>query len=178
MSSSRGSSLRHLSMSWPCSGALVLLALQGCGTVPPSRPTAPVEPAATASRPGNAPAVERQWLQSWFKGTPVAIVQRDDSTVSVDVPREFCFEVGRSSVKPALAAVLDKLAESLRRNPTARLGLLAAPSDAAPSAPLALQRASQVRAHLLSRGVASARLGSPTATAGAAVQLRLDFAMP
>ncbi|MDO8376516.1 MAG: hypothetical protein Q7S91_04910, partial [Aquabacterium sp.] len=65
---------------------------------------------------------------------------------------------------------------SLRRNPNARLGLLAAPSDATASTPLALQRATQVRAHLLSRGVASARLVNPTAAAGAAVQLRLDFA--
>lgn len=158
---------------------LLLLVLQGCSTVPPSAPAPPAEPAATPARPGNAAAVERQWLQAWFKGTPVVIVQRDDHTVSVDVPREFCFEAGRSSVKPALAAVLDKLAESLRRQPQARLGLLAAPGDAAAtSSPLAMQRAGQVRSHLLGRAVPAARLANPMPTTAAAVQLRLDFAAP
>lgn len=164
------------------SGACLLIVLQGCSTVPPSAPSAPsapAEPAATAARPGNAPAVERQWLQAWFKGTPVVIVQRDDHTVSVDVPREFCFEAGHSRVKPALAAVLDKLAESLRRHPQARLGQLAAPGDAtATSSPLAMQRASQVRSHLLGRAVPATRLASPMVTTAAAVQLRLDFAAP
>ena len=66
-------------------------------------------------------------MQSWFQGTPVLIGQRDDDAVSVDVPREFCFDPGRSSVKPALAAVLNKVAESLLRMPMVRLQLLAAP---------------------------------------------------
>lgn len=172
---------QRLAMRRRWSGALLLLALQGCSTLPPSgpvAPAAPAEPAATVSRPGNAPAVERQWLQSWFKGTPVVIVQRDDHTVSVDVPREFCFEAGRSSVKPALAAVLDKLAESLRRHPQARLGLLAAPGDAGTSSQLAMQRAGQVRSHLLGRAVPGTRLASPMPTTAPAVQLRLDFAAP
>ena len=45
-------------------------------------------------------AVERQWLQSWFKGTPVRIEQRSESAFSIEVPRDFCFDAGRSAVKP------------------------------------------------------------------------------
>lgn len=180
------------------------LALQGCSTAPQRqpqpRPVAPVTtpsatPGGAASPAGAAPTapaapaaphdaalmVERQWLQSWFKGTPVRISQQGNGPVTIDVPQEFCFESGRSNVKPALAAVLDKLAQSLRRTPTARLPLLAAPADvpAAPATPpLALQRATQMRTHLLSRGVRAAQLGPPTATAMAAAQLRLDLATP
>jgi outer membrane protein OmpA-like peptidoglycan-associated protein len=150
-------------------GALALL-LQACATAPPS-----ARNGAPAVAPSRAPALatERQWLQSWFNGTPVQIAQRGDSAISVDVPREHSFDAGRSSVRAPLAAVLDKVAESLRRNPQARLSLVAAPADPGGAPALALQRAAQVRAHLQSRGVAAPRLAEPSSTGVAAVQLQL-----
>ena len=161
------------------SAAAVVLALCGCATAPqPAVPVEPATPPVSAERRASALAVERKWLQSWFDGTPVLIGQRNDGAVSVDVPREFCFDAGRSIVKAPLAAVLDKVAESLRRNGWARLPLVAAPADAAATSPLAQQRATQVRKHLISRGVPAARLGNPTATTAAAVQLRIEAASP
>ncbi|HEY6134074.1 MAG TPA: hypothetical protein VIW70_08855 [Rubrivivax sp.] len=160
------------------------LALHGCTTTAPARPGGPTPPSATDT-PSPAPpaqgalAIERQWLQSWFTGTPVQIAQRGDDALTVDVPREFCFDSGRSNVKPALAAVLDKVAESLRRVPQARLTLVAAPGDGASDTALAQQRAAQVRAHLTSRGAPSARLANATAAPAAAtpaVQLRMELA--
>ena len=147
----------------------------GCTSVAPPAPSA----APTADqRAGVAAtlAIERQWLATWFRGTPVLIAQRNSGVVTIDVPREFCFEPGRSSVKPALAAVLDKVAESLRRVPLAHLSLLAAPDDAIGTAPLALQRAVHVHEYLHSRGVPAASLGNPSATAARAVQLRMEAA--
>ncbi len=161
--------------------AVVVLALLGCTSSPPGRSgESPASATAGAAvDPRAAPLeVERHWLQSWFKGTPVLITRLDDGSVSVDVPREFCFDSGRSAVKPALGAVLDKVAESLRRNPKARLQLLAAPGDGAADSSLAVQRAGQVRTHLRSRGVADARLGSPTRAMADAVQLRMTLASP
>lgn len=191
--------------------AAALIILQGCSTPnPPTTATSRARPAATApdapaaaaapSPAGSAAAtpadtaaqgprtpvlvVERQWLQSWFHGTPVRISQQGSGPVAIDVPQAFCFDSGRSSVKPPLAAVLDKLALSLRRHPGVRLPLLAAPADSAPAAgtaptaPLALQRAAQMRNHLLQRGVQAAQLGPPTATRLAAAQLRLELAGP
>lgn len=163
---------------------LLTLAVSACTSVKPPGPAAPgaaPAPPTTADQRAAAPAalgVERQWLQSWFKDTPVRIAQRSDGAVTVDVPAAFCFDVGRSTVKPALAAVLDKVAESMRRVPTMRLPLLAAPEGAPGSAPLAAQRALQMQKHLLNRGVAAARLGPPTASTEAAVQLRLEAASP
>lgn len=161
---------------WPLLALLVLL-LQACSTTPRSGSAtsggAAGEPAARAEA---TLSVERQWLQSWFKGTPVEIDQRGDGPLSIDIPREFCFDAGRSNVKPALAAVLDKVAESLRRTPRARLQAVAAPGDSAAPSALAVQRATRVRAHLLSRGAQASQLSAPTSTDAAAVQLRMTLA--
>ena len=153
------------------------LALYACASAPPPVPAGPVtadEKTAVAS----ALTVERQWLDSWFRGTPVVISQRNDGAVTLVVPREFCFERGQSTLKPALAAVLDKLAQSARRVPQAGLPLLAAPDDGIASAPLALQRAARIQEHLRSRGVPAIRLGKPSVATVAAVQLRMEAAPP
>lgn len=155
----------------------------GCGSVsPPATPTpSPTAPPARGPAQGSASgplAVERQWLQAWFKDTPVRIAQRQDGAVLVEVPTTHCFDPGRTEVKPALAAVLDKVAESLRRVPQARLARLAAPDDESVNAAMARERAVNVLRHLRSRGVAAARLGSATVTADAAVQLRMEVAAP
>ncbi|HOM14246.1 MAG TPA: hypothetical protein PLB41_13105 [Rubrivivax sp.] len=157
--------------------------LQGCAGVAtaPTAPTLPGAPAATTSPAAPRPAtlaVERQWLQSWFDGTPVRIEQRSERVFDIEVPREFCFDAGRSGIKPPLAAVLDKLVLSLQRKPELRVDLLAAPGDAAGSAPLALRRAGEVRQYLMSRGVAEPRLAQPGVAGAAAVQLRIGLAAP
>jgi outer membrane protein OmpA-like peptidoglycan-associated protein len=129
----------------------------------------------------SAPAVsplasEQRWLDEWFRGTPVVIALADANTLAVDVPVANSFDAGRSNIKPALAAVLDRVATSLRRQPPMRVSI-AAPSDAGGAAALASARAQQVRDHLVSRGVASTRItGVGTARAGAPVQLRLLIA--
>lgn len=157
-----------------------LLVLQGCSTLPeptkPPVPPAPAPPVAAPSAPAARPAtlaVERQWLQTWFEGTPVRIEQRSEWSFSIEVPRQFCFDAGRSELKPPLAAVLDKVAQSLQRKPALRLQLLAAPGDASVNAELAQQRAQSVRKHLLARGVSSEQMAAATATPVPAVQLRI-----
>lgn len=164
---------------WAIAGSLVLL-VHGCATAPPSRPAVDASPsaapAAAPATPRTTPAeIERRWLHAWFKGTPVRITQYGDDLVTVEVPREFCFDRGRSAVKPPLAAVLDKLAESLRRHPKARVQGLATSDDGAGDAELAAQRADRVRSHLRSQGVGPARLGPSTRTAAAVVQVQLNF---
>ena len=140
--------------------------------------SAPPTPAQQRTAAASTLAVERQWLASWFKGTPVVVAQRPDGAVVVDVPREFCFDPGRDTVKPALAAVLDKVTQSLRRTPTAELHLIAAPNDASGSATLGVQRATRVYDYLRAHGVSAGRLAKPTAASGAAVQLRMEVPSP
>ena len=156
--------------------------LQGCanrspapsaaGAAPAARPASPAATSPPAAPRASPLDTERQWLQTWFEGTPVEIAQ-DDGVLNVAVPRAFCFDSGRSAVKPPLGAVLDKLAESLRRHPQLRLERVAAPDDGAAAPGLAIQRAAQVRSHLRARGVAESRLGNPSRSSADAVQLRL-----
>ncbi|MDO9094255.1 MAG: hypothetical protein Q7U99_16660 [Rubrivivax sp.] len=160
-------------------GTTATLPPAGAGRTPGSSGTAPMAVPAPAPAPASNPlAAEREWLRSWFDGTPVQIEQRGEGPLNIDVPREFCFDAGSSRVLPALAAVLDKVAESLRRTPQAQLQTVAAPGDSAATSPLAMQRARQVRARLLSRGVASVQMPPATVTAQAAVQLQLTLMAP
>jgi outer membrane protein OmpA-like peptidoglycan-associated protein len=161
----------------------------GAGTVPGTVP-APGSAAGSATAPAPAPslqqkaalaegfAVEQRWLDSWFRGTPVVISRPSDLLLSVEVPREFCFDAGRSIVKPALAAVLDKVADSLRRRPATHLVLLAAPADASGGETLAMQRADRIHRYLRDRGVRTSGMSRPTATSVAAVQLRIGATPP
>jgi outer membrane protein OmpA-like peptidoglycan-associated protein len=165
---------------------LLMLAagLAGCGTrslVPASSSGSTGSSASSAvpapSAPDLAPAdaleAERAWLQSWFDGTPVRIALRGDGRLAVDVPREFCFAPGSAKIKTALAAVLDKVAESLRRRPQLRLESLAAPSDEGGARVLAAERGQRIRRHLRDRGVPEARLAAVGSADTAALQLLL-----
>lgn len=156
---------------------LALLVLTGCASAPPA-PPAPTAPATPAQRSDvlSALAVERQWLGQWFRGTPVQVVQRGNGALSVDVPLEFSFDPGRNRIKPALAAVLDKVAESLGRVPMAYVALVAAPADPTGAPTLALERAARIQDHLRSRGVRAERIGKPSAASAPTVQLRIESA--
>ena len=154
---------------------LALLAIGACTSTAPPPPQEP--PASVPTQRAAVPAqlaLERQWLSNWFKGTPVRIRQIDDSAITIDVPREFCFEPGKTAVKPALGAVLDKMSQSLSRIPLANVTLIAAPADASGASALALQRAAQVQQHLRAAGVRAERLGKPSVAAASAVQLRME----
>lgn len=172
---------------------LVGLVLCGCAskTAPLAQAPAAAVAATPAAPPASAPsqaaqrtaaastlAVERQWLAAWFKGTPVVVAQRANGAVVVEVPRQFCFEPGQDVVKPALAAVLDKVAASMRRAAIAELHLIAAPGDPGGAATLGTRRATRVYDFLRARGLPEARLAKPSSTGGTAVQLRIEAASP
>lgn len=147
--------------------------LGACASTTAPTNTAPGGPAA-----GQAPALVREaiWLRSWFEGTPVRVETPSSGLLRVAVPREFCFDPGRARVKPALAAVLAKLAESLRRQPQAELALVATPEDAKPAKALAGERAAQVRRSLSERGVPLPQLGGDSSSGGDL--LRLEITLP
>ena len=163
---------------------LALTALSACET-PAPQPGAPsastvpgtAPPAAAApSRPvPPSPLVaEQRWLDEWFRGTPVTIALVDINTLAVDVPLANSFDTGKSAVKPALAAVLDRIATSMHRQATVRLSIAGPLDPMGGSAALASARAQQVRGHLVARGVLATRvIGVGTSKAGAPLQLRL-----
>lgn len=148
----------------PVPGAQPALPLEA----PPLQPPPPMTEMAPALR------VERDWLLQWFRDTPVRIAGDGDGALRIDVPLAFSFEPARSQVRPALVAVLDRVADSLRRQPVLRVSVGLVGDEAAPAA-LTQQRLASLRAALVARGVAGARMTSaPTAAGEPGVALRLS----
>jgi len=162
--------------------ALALLTLVvGCAA-PTTRQTgaggesAPATPSTRPEPPVSPLVVEKRWLDEWFHGTPVVITLHGDSALSVEVPLAHSFAAGSNTIKPALAAVLDRVATSLRRQAGTRVSI-AAPADSGGAAAQASNRTQQVRDHLVARGVPGARITSlGIVRAGEPVQLQIVVA--
>jgi outer membrane protein OmpA-like peptidoglycan-associated protein len=176
-------------------GLLFALLLGACASKPTSPSSgsgvfsAPAPNAGAAGDPNAAPraptpgtpaatplATEQRFLEDWFRGTPVVIAAQPPVTLQLDVPLANSFDAGKSDIKPALNAVLDRVAQSLLRQNAARIHVNA-PADASGSAALAQSRAQRVREALGSKGVAATRVAVTEATprAGGPVQLRLTL---
>lgn len=153
-------------------GLAAALLAAGCATGPQGPGSAGTPAGTEADRRAAAPAAlmaEQQWLQQWFSGTPVAISNDRGDQLRVDVPAEFAFGAGQAGIKPPLAAVLDRVAESMRRRDMLVL-TVAAPAGG--EAGLGRRRVEAITRHLTGRGVDAARI-APAAADGAAVGLRL-----
>lgn len=175
-------------MSPPLIRRLAVLALAaglaGCTTPPPPRPQATTKPAAPAPHPPAAApqapppatppappppppelAPEARWLNDWFGSTPVSVALDDQGLVRLSVPGAHSFAAGVAAPKPALKAVLDRVAQSLGRKPNAKV-VVTVPSGAT-------GREAAVRSHLLAQGVAAWRI-SVLAGTNAATELVLS----
>ncbi len=140
--------------------ALAAGTLSGCGTAPAPITRAPPATVAVpvAPPPKLAPtlAQERQRLAELFKGTPVVLAIDADGSFRAEVPLKFCFDAGKSVVKPPLAALLDRLAKSPATQRSA--WTIAAPADAKSKGfSLAGERAASARDYLVAHGANAAR---------------------
>ena len=129
-----------------------------------------------APAPANPLAAEQRFLEDWFRGTPVVIAAQPPITLQLDVPLANSFDAGKADIKPALNAVLDRVAQSLLRQSAARISVNA-PADASGNAALALSRMQRVREALGSKGIAATRvaLTESAPRSGGPVQLRLTI---
>jgi hypothetical protein len=133
-------------------------------------PASPLPPATTPL------AMEQRFLEGWFRGTPVVIATQPPTTLQLDVPLANSFDAGKADVKPALNAVLDRVAQSLLRHAGARITITAS-GDANGPATLAQARTQRVRDSLATKGIAATRIALiESARGGSPVTLRL--AMP
>jgi outer membrane protein OmpA-like peptidoglycan-associated protein len=157
-------------------------------TTPSTASTAPAGSTAPdgrpAGRPGVAPpasplAAEQRFLEDWFRGTPVVIAAQAPAALQIDVPLANSFDAGKADIKPALSAVLERVAESLRRQSGARI-TVTAPADAnGVSATLSAQRTVRLREALVARRVATPRVALGDAPRpGGPVQLRIFIPPP
>jgi hypothetical protein len=155
-----------------------LVALSACQTTrPPSpgAPTAPLPATPEAEPPAQRPAIppeaplaaEARWLGELFAGTPVQVNGERDGAVRLGVPLKYAFESAAVTPKAPLQAVLDKLSQSLKRQPTARLQV------GPPSGTAAAERLAAIRAHLAGKGVPNWRVAATSPAADDQVLLRL-----
>jgi len=145
---------------------LSLAALAACGTKLPSSspsppgtgaPTTPPTPGAPVPEPPRPTlAAEQKRLAALFEGTPVVFAMQQDGSLRVEVPLRFSFDPGSSTVKPPLAAVLDRIATSQRRG-SSRV-LVVAPGDKrGKGITLGNDRAGSTRDYLVGHGIAATR---------------------
>ena len=178
---SRTGNRRHIALRL-C--GLVPLLLVACATPGPTPGPGSTTPAAgdtglapRAAPPAPAPsplATEKRWLDDWFRGTPVVIALQGPATLAVDVPLANSFETGSTAPKAALVAVIERVAESLRRQTGTRVSVAAA-ADAGATPAQAQARAQRVRDLLVARQVAATRVSTqPGSAAGSGVQLRIS----
>lgn len=146
---------------------------------PASDATAPsgtfqTQPGVPLLPPENSPLMtEQRWLQQWFEGTPVVIAPQGDGTLLVEVPAEFCFDVGASAVKPPLAAVLTRVRSSLERQPSLQMRI-ETPSEAGGPGSLARERSTRVREHFYSAAISPTRITEADGLPGAPVRLVIN----
>ena len=147
----------------------------GPNAAPGSPNAAPGSPA--PGTPSATPlATEQRFLEGWFRDTPVVIAAQPPITLQLDVPLANSFDAGKADIKPALNAVLDRVAQSLLRQNAARININA-PADVNGNAALAQSRAQRVREALGTKGIASTRvaLTESAPRAGGPLQLRLTI---
>ncbi len=142
----------------------------------PGDPNAAPRAPAPGTPPATPLATEQRFLEDWFRGTPVVIAAQPPVTLQLEVPLTNSFDAGKADIKPALNAVLDRVAQSLLRQSAARVHVNA-PADAGGNGGLAQTRAQRVREALGSKGIAATRVavteGAPRV--GGPVQLRMTI---
>ena len=96
-------------------------------------------------------------------GTGVAVTQTTDNRLKLDIPADVSFDVGRADLKPNFAPVLNQFATSLNENPGTTINIIGHTDSTGTDAinnPLSVQRANATRDYLVSRGVATQRIGT------------------
>ncbi|HMP10246.1 OmpA family protein [Hydrogenophaga sp.] len=96
-------------------------------------------------------------------GTGIAVSQTADNRLRLDVPADAGFDVGRSTVRPNLARVLDQFAGTLNAHNVTTVTIVghtdSSGSDAVNN-PLSLDRANAARDYLVGRGVSPSRFAT------------------
>lgn len=163
-------------------GSLVLVALvlghagwmAGCTSLPrggilSKEPSALAQLHARLEREFAGTPVELRWTEA--DGPPATQVLR------IVLPQPHGFDAGSAAVRPALAAVLDRVAEAGRQQATWSLRC-SAPPDARKPPAQGIDRAGAVRDYLVLKGLAAARFSPPQAAATAITELTVSAREP
>lgn len=105
---------------------------------------------------------QKATMEQATQGTGVNVTQTADNQLKLEIPSDISFDPGRYDIKPNLRPILDRFATTLNQNPVTRITIVghtdSTGSDAVNN-PLSVNRAAATRDYLVSRGVASNRIG-------------------
>lgn len=94
-------------------------------------------------------------------GTGIEVDRTADNQIKVQIPSDAGFDVGRSTIKPQLARVLDQFAQSMRDHAATEIRVIGHTDSTGSDAinnPLSVERAASTRDYLVSRGVPFERI--------------------
>ncbi|MCX7902845.1 MAG: OmpA family protein, partial [Burkholderiaceae bacterium] len=104
---------------------------------------------------------QRAKMEQASAGTGIGVERTADNQIRVQIPADAGFDVGRAAIRPQLAHVLDKFAQSMREHPATDIRIIgdtdSTGSDAVNN-PLSFERAAATRDYLVARGVAVSRI--------------------
>jgi hypothetical protein len=138
-------------------GPMVCGLLTGCGTSAPPAVPEHAPPPVSAPAPRATLIEEQRRLAELFRGTPVVFAMQPDGSMRVEVPLRFSFDSASATVKPPLAAVLDRVARS-QRDEASRLTLTAPFDPIAKGSTLAAERSESTKVYLVAHGISAKRL--------------------
>lgn len=100
-------------------------------------------------------------MEQATQGTGVEVTQTADNQLKLNVPSDVSFDTNSAQIKPNLAPVLDRFAQTLNANPgtTVRIiGHTDSTGNDTINDPLSVNRAASTRQYLAARGVDPARI--------------------
>ena len=102
-------------------------------------------------------------MEQATQGTGIGVSQTADNRLKLDVPADAGFAVGRSTINPTLAGVLNQFAGTLQQNTVTQVSIIGHTDNTGSDAinnPLSLDRANSARDYLVGRGVAATRFAT------------------
>jgi len=104
---------------------------------------------------------QKRDMEQATKGTGVQVTQTADNQLKLEIPSDISFDVNRADIKPNLAPVLDRFAQTLNENKGTKVRIVGHTDSTGSDAindPLSVNRASSTRNYLASRGVDANRV--------------------
>lgn len=104
---------------------------------------------------------QRREMQAAAEGTGVEVTRTADNQLKLAIPSDISFNSNSAVIKPEFRSVLNRFAQSLRRNPRTQILIVGhADSSGGPhiNDPLSVNRANATRKYLFSRKVVGPRI--------------------
>lgn len=106
---------------------------------------------------------QRVAMEKATQGTGIGVEKTQDNRLKIEVPSDAGFATAQAAIQPRLQGVLDKLAETLRANPTTTLNIIGHTDSSGNDSinnPLSQSRADSTRAYLVAKGVDPTRIST------------------